>query len=78
MRDAVLAVFVLAATAWAYRVVAPIIWRALRSGRWSMNGAIFDLAERPVMYCSAILMFSLFMAVMAAVSYAAILNWLDR
>jgi hypothetical protein len=73
--DIALTIFVIAASLWIYRLLGTVVLRAVRTGRWSMNGAIFDRAERPIMYYSAILTFSVLIAMMTAASYAMIRIW---
>jgi hypothetical protein len=76
MREIVATFIVLVGTLWVYRLFGSVVVRAVRTGRWSMNGAIFDRADRPLMYYFAILMFSLFIVAMSAASCAVVLMWL--
>jgi len=74
----VLTVVILVGTVFAYRSIGSVVLRAVRTGQWSMNGAVFDRADRSFMYYSAVLFFTLFVAMLTFASYAVILMWFDR
>jgi hypothetical protein len=73
--DVALTALVVAATIWIYLLFGTVAVRAIRTGRWSMNGAVFDRTDRPAMYYFAIVMVFLFVTTMTAASYAMIQRW---
>jgi hypothetical protein len=75
--DVILTIVILSTTLLAYRVLGSAIVQAVRSGRWTMNGANFGRTDRPIMYYSAVLAFSLMVLMMAGASYAVITIWMN-
>ena len=76
MRNIVFTILALVGTLFAYKIFGPVVVRAIFTGRWSMNGAIFDRSERPIMHYFGVLFYSLSIAMMTVVSCVLIRYWL--
>lgn len=76
MIDVALTIFIFGMTCWTDLYFGRLIISAVRSGTWSMNGAIFNRSARPGMYYLAIFGALLFVIIMTASSYAMAMRWL--